>query len=566
MGRRSIRVLALCVSLALGTGFAAAQSANVNAPKANGKESPAAGGGERIAGTVVSKVDGHPLAGAQVGIVNTKPPRQIESMITDDDGKFAFSGLPAGKFSLQGLKRGFIGAAYDQHDAFSTAIVTGAGIDTEHLVLKLAPNAVITGRVLDEAGEPVRRASVNIYVDDHASGIDQVRLFRTEQSDDLGIYEAMAPPGTYLISVNATPWYAVHPPPAPAGYDRLGSTPDRSLDVAYPVTYYADVTDAESATPIPVRGGERVQVDLHLNPVPALNLIFHSPVPSNPSNGPVTGREGFAFPQLELPGFAGTHPVQTGVVSETSPGVWTISGVPAGRYNIRLNGPENMQINGVEINKDGEEIDESGAQALSSIKISVHTSDGSPLPKQFVVGLRSTNRSFPNGQMVDEKGQVEVGGIAAGHYEVVVYAFNGRNYSVESMSAEGAEVSGHSFTLTAGSSPVLTVTVVAGSAEVNGIVKRAGKGVAGAMVVLVPKDPQGRRDLFRRDQSDLDGTFSLRNVVPGSYTVLAIDDGWEMEWSQPEVISAYLKRGRKIEVTMANRSMDIPEAIEVQSK
>jgi hypothetical protein len=38
------------------------------------------------------------------------------------------------------------------------------------------------------------------------------------------------------------------------------------------------------------------------------------------------------------------------------------------------------------------------------------------------------------------------------------------------------------------------------------------------------------RDLFRRDQSDLDGTFSLHGVIPGTYTVVAIDNGWDLDW------------------------------------
>jgi hypothetical protein len=109
--------------------------------------------------------------------------------------------------------------------------------------------------------------------------------------------------------------------------------------------------------------------------------------------------------------------------------------------------------------------------------------------------------------------------------------------------------------------------VVAGSAEVQGTATRAGKGFAGAMVVLVPRNIEGNYDLFRRDQSDLDGTFLLRSVVPGSYTLLAIENGWDLDWSQPGVMAAYLRHGRKIEVSNGNgRPMDIAEPIEVQSK
>jgi hypothetical protein len=103
--------------------------------------------------------------------------------------------------------------------------------------------------------------------------------------------------------------------------------------------------------------------------------------------------------------------------------------------------------------------------------------------------------------------------------------------------------------------------------EVEGTAKRAGSVSAGAMVVLVPKNPDVNRDLFRRDQSDLDGTFVLHGVVPGSYTVVAIDNGWDLDWSQPGVIAAYLKRGRTIQVGTENgRPIQIAAPIEVQSK
>ncbi|MGA8200206.1 MAG: hypothetical protein WB814_09095, partial [Candidatus Sulfotelmatobacter sp.] len=88
-----------------------------------------------------------------------------------------------------------------------------------------------------------------------------------------------------------------------------------------------------------------------------------------------------------------------------------------------------------------------------------------------------------------------------------------------------------------------------------------------AMVVLVPKNPEADRELFRRDQRDLDGTFLLRNVIPGSYTLLAIENGWELDWSQPGVIASYLKRGRKVEIgNQAGARMNVAGAIEVQSK
>src|SRR5579864_1616131 len=116
-------VLAACSAL-LPHGFAAAQTIN-----SQGSANAAAV--YRVAGTVVSKTDAHPLDRARVTLRDAKDSQKFESAITEEDGRFAFENVKAGKYSLSGAKRGFITASYDQHDAFSTAIVTGAGLDTE---------------------------------------------------------------------------------------------------------------------------------------------------------------------------------------------------------------------------------------------------------------------------------------------------------------------------------------------------------------------------------------------------------------------------------------------------
>src|ERR1700726_3420199 len=166
----------------------------------------------RIAGTIVDKTDGHPLVRARVTVKDARNPQKFESIVTAENGKFEFNSLPAGKYDLHGAKRGYVSASYDQHDQFSTAIVTGTGLETEALILRLAPAAIISGKILDEAGEPVRHATVTLYRDDHSSGVDRIQQFRTAQTDDQGSYEvASLVPGTYFLSANAKPWYAVHP-------------------------------------------------------------------------------------------------------------------------------------------------------------------------------------------------------------------------------------------------------------------------------------------------------------------------------------------------------------------
>jgi len=93
----------------------------------------------------VNSVTGAPLAGARVSLVDTRTRKGVVRQITSEGGRFEFIDLPAEKFSLNGSKRGFISASYDEHEQYSTAIVTGPELKTDELVLRLDPVALIGG-------------------------------------------------------------------------------------------------------------------------------------------------------------------------------------------------------------------------------------------------------------------------------------------------------------------------------------------------------------------------------------------------------------------------------------
>jgi hypothetical protein len=69
------------------------------------------------------------------------------------------------------------------------------------------------------------------------------------------------------------------------------------------------------------------------------------------------------------------------------------------------------------------------------------------------------------------------------------------------------------------------------------------------MVLLVPEDPANNLALFRLDQSDTDGSFTLASVVPGKYMLMAIQDGWQLEWTAPDVIKKMRGHGQSLEVS-----------------
>ena len=77
---------------------------------------------------------------------------------------------------------------------------------------------------------------------------------------------------------------------------------------------------------------------------------------------------------------------------------------------------------------------------------------------------------------------------------------------------------------------------------------KAEKGASGVMVLLIPRDPAAFPNLVRRDQSDTDGSFAIRDVAPGEYTAIALENAWDLDWTRTEVLARYLTAGIPVSV------------------
>jgi hypothetical protein len=534
-------------------------------------------GGFRIAGNVVSSTSGAPLSQARVTIANVEDRSATTSLITGDDGAFAFTNLAAGKYSLAGARRGFIQSFFNQHENYATAIVTGGAADSEHLVFRLTPQAVLTGHVFDEAGDPVRKASVSLYREDRNMGAGLTHRIAGVRTDDRGIYEfAELPAGTYFLSSYAKPWYALHP----RSFLKPDGTVDtpavaHSFDVTYATTYYPDALDSDEGTPIPLRGGERLSVDIHLSPVPALRIVVHTP-----ENG------GFDMPQLLRKSFDSMDNITTQIMEKGDPGgtvgpdfgsitmlgqgTVELSGIPPGKYTVLVPdnaaGPGEGGLAEIDLNRNGQELTPSSGAPVSRLRFAVRILGQAPIPQGLVVALQNGEHKVVVASRVDEKGDSEFVHIPPGNYNLLA-ATPVNDYAVTRIVANGSPSKGHHLEIGAGSTIEGTVTLVGGQTIVQGIATRAGKGVPGAMIVMVPKDPESNGELFRRDQSDLDGSFSLGTVIPSEYTIVAIENGWDLNWSQPGVIAHYVKNGRKVVIPpTAQEPIRLSEPVEVQRR
>jgi hypothetical protein len=276
--RAARAVFGLLLLLALGAVSARPQSAALPSTAVPTADKPTAAHLYRIAGTVVNAATGDAVPQATASLLSSDNRHIVATAACDSDGRFAFDALPAGKYSLMASKRGYIAASYHQHELYSSAIVTGDGEQTEDLTLRNNPEASLQIDVTDEAGDAVDKARILCFLRQHGYGIaERIIAISSSITDDSGtVHIYNLPPGDYFVAVTAQPWYAMHGSASP-GAASIAPAVNPALDVAYPVTFFDNVTDEASATPIALAAGAHERVSIILQPMPALHLYV--PVP-----------------------------------------------------------------------------------------------------------------------------------------------------------------------------------------------------------------------------------------------------------------------------------------------
>jgi len=545
------------------------------AAAAQERQAPSAGSGGQfqISGTVVNASNDQPLANAYVTITPVQG-SAARTVMSGADGAFRFDGVRAGKYQLSAERRGFASQQYQQHEGqFSTAIAAGPGLDSGNIVFRVVPDASFSGRIADEQGDAVRNAHVMLIREQVGEGRAIKAIVANAATDDQGRYHfAHLKPGAYYLAVSARPWFTDGPFMGRTEFGGVGSgsvgsggglgssgVGNPTLDVAYPVTFYPDVTDSAEARTIALRAGDRGSADIILRAVPALHLRIksNSPRPENEQ-----GQRQFMgaaptqiiFGDIEVPVPTAMRGAGNGIMMMSfAPGHYLLNVFPmVGRFR-RGEGPETTEDQEPRVSRMREielvsdtELDPSELPASVAVSGTIKTSDGHALAKPAELRLRSQSmrrtlntRASPNGEFTFPRG------VPAGSYEISIGASDG-NY-LQSVTATGAKVSGRTVPI-GGSEVRLSVVAASGVGRVEGVAVRGGKPQSGVMILLVPNDPANHVVLFRRDQSDSDGTFTLQDVVPGRYTLLALEKGWELSWSDPEVLKPFLQGGEALVV------------------
>ena len=473
-------------------------------------------------------------------------------MQSDNDGRFSLEHLPAGKYPLTASRRGFRPAFYDEHDEFNSAIVTGPDQDTTNLVFRLTPGAVLHGVVTGDGGDPAENASVILAKRDRgaANGAspDEIKQADGTMTDDTGAYEfTNLGAGEYYVAVVTSPWYAMHSPP-----HRGTTSEDSPLDVAFPVTFFDSTTSEASATPIMLEAGTSQEADISLHAVPALRLQVAAPHKGGGIAQPELRTMVFGM-QVSSESSSAFDPVHTGVVE--------FSGIPPGHYQLVQGDPP--RISELDANS-SEAVDPNAGSPAVTVSGTLRTTTNAPVPENVNVVLERLN-GLPQGSMQinARKGEFHFDAVPSGIWTLSAAA-QGNALPVVAVASAGVVTPGNQIPVKDRSVSVIA-TVSSSLSRVKGFARTDGKGVAGVMIVLVPRQPSAYRALVRRDQSDSDGSFSLRDVPAGQYTVIAIDDGWKLDWTDRANLTRFLPRGISVTVSdQAGGTISLSEPVPVQ--
>jgi hypothetical protein len=499
-----------------------------------------------IAGTVVDSVTSNPVRRAELSIILN---REEVSAFSDESGHFRFDHLQPGKYQLYASAFGYVRQGLNQHGAFFTGVVTGNGLDSEHIIFRLHPQALIHGKVTDQNGEPVRNASVHLFAIPKRLG-QLPSMQGQQQTNDLGEYRfAHLLAGKYYVAVQAQPWYAqsgfnyVPVETETANFRafsrRRPGKLDPALDVVYPVTFYPGVADERSASEVSVSEGETAEANIPISAVPAVHIrLTNLPADTPPSIN--IFRKVF-----------GSFPIGTGVQTmQIAPGELEITGLPPGEITLTVINPGStgQSERTLEANLTGSDtLDAAKPLPTATVSGRVLLPAGSlPIADAAVILLKDGGPgSF--GRLTKD-GTFTLGSVPLGSYRILVNLLREPKY-IQKVSASGAKVSGRDLHIAATNDVELTIVMGGGLGTVTGMAMLNDRGIDGVMVLLVPESGTNLDEDAHMDQSDSDGSFQLAGIVPGKYRLLAIQNGWGLDWRDPAVLKPYLEKAELLEIS-----------------
>ncbi len=461
-------------------------------PSGNAQEAPKPGA---VSGRVVHGLTGEPVRKA---VVTLTMQRTTVQATTGSDGVFRVVQVQPGEYRISANRPGFLRATYQ------SAVKVEAGQSMSGIEIRMNPQSVVAGKVVDEDGDPVERAFVSLI---SARGTTLRRgQMQSGATNDLGEFRlAGVPPGRYFVVARREGTFVA---------------PGTAQEYGYPPTYYPSARDESGAAPVVLAAGQ----DAMGLTIPMRRTTMQRIRGRVEGMKESAGRAGYQVVATvrgtgNTPGFRGGFGAGGGRLRPD--GVFETAGLPPGSYTLQVmqfaQGPP-VTVGRVNVELGDTPLENVILYAGTPLEISGQIRTDAPSQVNLASTRISLDRSGPAPGMppvtVKADGTFAIRRVGRDLFPLNVIAPQGTY--VKSITVGGQEVLLTGLDLTAADA-VAPLDILLGTkpATVNGQVKEAAAGV----VWLIGATPNARLVAQINER----GGFSLGGLAPGEYRAVALE-------------------------------------------
>jgi hypothetical protein len=483
-----------------------------------------------VSGTVASAA-GEPLKNATLklqgqpstGNSGVASQALVYSASSDAQGGFTFQDLEPGRYTLSSERAGYLRANYSaSFNGNNASLDLTSGQSITGIAIKMTPQALISGRITNEDGEPYPNVNVQLVRWAYLGGKKRLQPSFGGQSNAEGIFAiGNLAAGSYYISVM---------PPFTPSMNTIQKGPTE----AYVTTYYPGETDPASAVAVQVAaGGVARGIEIRMRKARAFRVrgkLVDLAGGAAPANANVV-----LVPQ-DAAGLAGSTPnamVRDGifVFATVLPGAYILESLPGRASSGMARQP--VTVGNADVDDLVVQLGP-GAEITGTISI-----DGPPQPPQppqpgtpgtnprptvSLMAAEGVRGAFQQPQTNDD-GTFAIHNIMPGTYQVNVQALPAGTY-VKAIRFGSQDLMKTPLDLTGGSGGAINVVLSPNAGDISGIIHGAdGTALVGIFVTLwTPGVPaEGVQDFIRTAATDVNGQFKFANLPPGDYRIAA----WE---------------------------------------
>jgi protocatechuate 3,4-dioxygenase beta subunit len=492
-----------------------------------------------IRGHVVAADSGLPLRKAEVRLIRVDAvpagvpdgARRMRAARTDADGKYEFAALAGGQYRLTAAKAPYVEQTWGQTqpNAVPRPLDVHAGEAVDRVDFSLRRGGVVTGRVVDEFGEPVADVQMQAVQVRNINGRRDLQESAYGLTDDLGEFRMFGiRPGQYYVKAI---WRDNPMAADPASPNRTG----------YADTFFPGTVNVDDAQRLSVRAGETIaDVSMSLSPVRAVRIE------GSVTDGNGTPLGGIAIVVIKGDGRSGgsyggsVRPDGTFVIGRLTPGEYTLraQSMPPRKETASLK----LTV-GTEDLKDVRLI--AAPPSTVSGRVIVDPAEARSLPPALTISLTPSNGDFFMGMQPVRLGDDLSFELSAGAGR---YRINWMNlppgWMVRTIRINNTEVTDDDIEVKAGENiSGVDIELTNKTATVAGtVIVRSGVPSTDYRVIVFAADkkfwtPNSR--YFRTGGPDKDGRFNVAGLPPGNYNVVALE---RVEMAVPFNDAEFLQR------------------------